>query len=166
MVLKLLLILLIGYNAYNINSLRVYENSAKLFDKSTETISPHLHLNYNENEGNVKWEKGMTICLRFNFKRIPHKFLWIGDTIYGFFRGIKFVYEGLKYRVQYANYNTSFRMTWSINEIEKFLSINSWHHLCIGISHSELKAFFVLVSQDKCIHSNHPEYSNCYMSSM
>ena len=51
MVVKLLLILLIGYNAYNINSLKVYENSAKLFDKSTETISPHLHLNYNENEG-------------------------------------------------------------------------------------------------------------------
>ena len=48
MVLKLILFFLIGYNAYMIHSLKVYQNAAKLFDKSINE-SPHIDLTFNEN---------------------------------------------------------------------------------------------------------------------
>ena len=64
-----------------IHSLKVYQNAAKLFDKSTNE-SPHIDLTFNENGEVVNWKKGLTSCVRFNYKKNPLRdILWIGLTL-------------------------------------------------------------------------------------
>ena len=147
MMVKFLLLLLIGYNAYNIHSLKVYENSATLFGPRPK-IGPQLHLIDNENGDDVKWENGLTICLRFNFKKFPKAIFYIGDPHTETFIGIKLVSVVSNLLVAYADDNSSF-------EIKASLSVYRWHHLCLEINPSESKASLVLVSQ------NMSSYCNC-----
>ena len=106
MMVKFLLLLLIGYNAYNIHSLKVYENPATLLEPRPKN-HPHLHLIDIENGDDVKWENGLTICLRFNFKRIPSYIFHIGNiksyysSKLSSFEGISLVSKGPKFLVEY-----------------------------------------------------------------
>ena len=110
MMVKFLLLLLIGYNAYNIHTLKVYENSATVFETRPKK-HPHLHLIDTENGDDVKWENGLTICLRFNFKTIPSYIFHIGNyLLYSSFVGIRLVSKGPKFLVEYAYDNSSFDM--------------------------------------------------------
>lgn len=148
MVLKLILFFLIGYNAYMIHSLKVYQNAAKLFDKSTNE-SPHIDLTFNENGEVVNWKKGLTSCVRFNYKKNPLRdILWIGlkgkesqSSI------LNVTTEITRSLVNYANSNSSFYMIVSNDRIKPSLSVNRWHHLCIGLDPIKSQAVLVLVRE-------------------
>ena len=149
--------LLIAYNIYSINSLKIYKSTIDLHDKTTgKKDFQYLKYLNNTEDNNLNWEGGLTACLRFNYKKIVPEsdlaILWIGifdedeRNLENKFRGIKIIPEFPVSYFEYKNENTSFYMTLSNSNKSPTLSVNRWHHLCIGINPSQSQALVVLVS--------------------
>ena len=148
--------ILIACNICNIHTLKIYESTFDLHDKITGK-KDYQYLKYlnNTEDNNRNWENGLTVCLRFNYKRVfDPAILWIGildednGNLENIFRGIKIIPEFPVSWFEYRNDNVSFHMILSNSNTKPTISVNRWHHLCIGIDPTQSQALLVLVSLD------------------
>ena len=148
--------ILIAFNIFGIQSLKIYESTFDLEDKiAGKTDYQHLKYSKNAEDDNINWESGLTACLRFNYKRIfDPAILWIGNGIFdkdednlkNHFIGMKIIPEFPVSWFEYKNDNVSFHMILSNSYTKQTTSVNRWHHLCIGIDPNQSQALIVLVS--------------------
>ena len=143
------------YNICTIHSLKIYESKFDLHDKITgEKDYQYLKYLNNAEDDNLNWEVGLTVCLRFNYKKMisDSPLLRIGifdeDKLENKFRGIKITLEFPISWFEYKNDNASFYMILSNSNTMSTISVNKWHHLCIGIDPTQSQALLVLVSLD------------------
>ena len=134
--------------------MKIYESTFDLHDKITGK-KDYQYLKYlnDAEDNNVNWEAGMTVCLRFNYKRVfDPAILWTGifdednGNLENKFRGIKIIPEFPVSRFEYRNDHVSFHMILSNSNTKPTISVNRWHHLCIGIDPNQSQALLVLVS--------------------
>ena len=149
--------ILIAFNIFGIQSLKIYESTFDLEDKiAGKTDYQYLKYSKNAEDDNINWESGLTACLRFNYKRIFNPaILWIGNGIFDEdkdnleykFRGMKMIPEFEVSRFEYRNDNVSVHMILSnSNTKPPKISVNRWHHLCMGIDPNQSQALLVLVT--------------------
>ena len=147
---------MIAFNICGIQSLKIYESMFDLND-NIGGKKDYQYLKYSKNaeDDNINWESGLTACLRFNYKMIfDPAILWIGNGIFdedkdnleNQFIGMKIISKFPVSWFEYSNDNVSFHTILSNSDTKPKISVNRWHHICIGIDPIKSQALFVLVS--------------------
>ena len=86
----------------------------------------------------IDWSTGVTICMRFNFKKI------LGQKLFNFGQD-----SGVSLTFWYPNSNLIYQSTlpWKSYRPETSISIDKWNHLCFAVDRTNFGYYIYLVIQ-------------------
>ena len=85
---------------------------------------------------NIDWSSGLTVCTRFNYKKI------IGQKLFNFGQD-----SGVSLTFSYPNSNLIYRsnLLWKSYRAETSISIDKWNHLCFALDRTNFMYYIYLV---------------------
>ena len=118
-----------------IESLIIYKSNQPI-----ENNGAHVGLKYQNilNKQNISWTKGLSACIRFNYEKLNNFIFYLGSKDLAYLSvKVQWVVDGFDFKQGEIKYEVKstpvFWFPWYKNDNQSSISVNFWHHMCIGI---------------------------------